>query len=164
MCRILDEDDGWVQRSVDGEWKGACAEGLPSRKNPKARLDFNPQYAVTITKPCDGFISLTQKTKVNTFKGKNSIFFMVSKLGGKLISKVDKQTLVCKSGNPINLNIITAECDFDKSVKYPYTFTLMVANTEKGSEGEGAYTVELYATDPKCKIEPLSQPKDFPQQ
>lgn len=57
---------------------------------------------------------------------------MVSKVGGKHITKVDKATLLIKSGNPINLNIITSECDFDKSVKYPYKFTLMVANTDNG--------------------------------
>jgi hypothetical protein len=96
------------------------------------------------------------------FKGKNSIFFMVSKVGGKHITKVEKATLVCKSGNPINLNIITAECDFDKSVKYPYKFTLMIANTEKGEAGEGDFEVALYATDKNIKIEPLAPPKDFP--
>jgi len=58
ICRILDSDEGWKEIRVDGEWYGASAEGLPSRKNPNARLDFNPQYSITVTKPCDGFISL----------------------------------------------------------------------------------------------------------
>jgi hypothetical protein len=62
------------------------------------------------------------------FRGKHSIFFMVSKVAGKRITKVDKATLVCRSGAPINLNIITSECDFDKSVSYPYKFSLLIAN------------------------------------
>ena len=163
ICRILDTDDGWKEVRMEGRWQGASAEGLPSRKNPNARLDFNPQYAITVTKPCDGFVSLMQKDKVNMFKGKHSIFFMVSKTGGKRISKVDKTTLVAKSGNPINLNIITAECDFDKSVSYPYKFTIMLANAEHGEEGEGEFEFLVYATDPNMKVEPIPFPKDFPQ-
>lgn len=163
VCRLLDEEDGWVERKIRGEWKGASAEGLPSRSNPNARLDFNPQYQITVTRPCDGFISLTQFTnRINMFKGKNSIFFMVSKVGGKRITKVDKATLLCKSGNPINLNIITSECDFDKSVKYPYKFTVLVANTDRGQAGEGEFELAVYATDKNIKVEPLPPPADFP--
>ena len=50
------------------------------------------------------------------FKGKHNIFFMVAKLNGKRITKIDKATILMKSGNPTNLNVITGECDFDKSV------------------------------------------------
>jgi len=59
VCRLLDEKEGWKEFKVRGKWEGASAEGLPSRANPNARLDFNPQYCITVTKPCDGFISLT---------------------------------------------------------------------------------------------------------
>jgi hypothetical protein len=96
------------------------------------------------------------------FKGKNSIFFMVSKVGGKHITKVDKASLLIKSGNPINLNIITSECDFDKSVKYPYKFTLMVANTDNGPKGEGEFEISLYSTDKNIEIKAMDPPKDFP--
>lgn len=75
--------------------------------------------------------------KENLFRGKHYIFFMVSKINGKKIERVDKSTLLCRSGNPINMNIITSECDFDKSVSYPYSFTMMVANSEHGDAGEG---------------------------
>ena len=103
-----------------------------------------------------------QYDKENMFRGKHSIFFMVAKNGGKRITKVDKQTMVCRSGNPINLNIITAECDFDKSVSYPYKFTLLVANAENGKDGEGNFDVTVYATDENIKIESLPPAKDFP--
>lgn len=135
---------------------------MKSRANPNARLDFNPQYAITVTRPCDGFISLRQYDTVNMFKGKHSIFFMVSKVNGKRIKEVDKTTLVSKSGNPINLNVVTAECDFDKSVTYPYKFTLMLANLSKGKDGEGEFEFSVYATDPNLKVEKLPFPKDFP--
>ena len=42
ICRILDKDDGWHERNINYSWKGGSAEGLPSRTNPNARLDFNP--------------------------------------------------------------------------------------------------------------------------
>lgn len=87
---------------------------------------------------------------------------MVSKSNGKRITMVDKTTMLCRSGNPINLNIITAECDFDKSVSYPYTFTLMIANTGHGVDGEGDFEFSLYATDPNVQIKPLPFPEDFP--
>ena len=164
ICRILDKDEGWKEVNIQDSWRGASAEGLPTRANPNARLDFNPQYAITITKPCDGFISLRQYDMVNMFKGKHSIYFMVSKTNGKRITKVDKTTMVCKSGNPVNLNIVTFECDFDKTVTYPYKFTLMIANTERGTVGEGGFEFSVYATDPNIMVESLPFPKDFPTQ
>lgn len=135
ICRIL--GDGWKEIRQLGEWKGLSAEGLPTRNYPQAKLNLNPQYLITITKPSNGFISLTQMDKENLFRGKHYIFFMVSKINGKKIERVDKSTLLCRSGNPINMNIITSECDFDKSVSYPYSFTMMVANSEHGDAGEG---------------------------
>lgn len=95
------------------------------------------------------------------FKGKHAIFFMVSKNYGKRINKVDKNTMLIRSGNPVNLNIITAECDFDKSVTYPYKFTIMIANAEHGKDGEGDFEFAVYATDPNFKVEELPAPYGF---
>jgi len=96
------------------------------------------------------------------FKGKHNIFFMVNSNNGKRLTKVEKSTLVSKSGNPINLNIITGECDFEKSFSYPHKFTVMIANTGNGKEAEGEFDFALWATDPNIKIEALPFPKDFP--
>ena len=94
------------------------------------------------------------------FKGKHNIFFMVSKCNGGRISKVEKNAMVCRSGAPTNLNIVTAECDFDKSVSYPYKFTLMIANAAHGEEGEGDYYFGVYSTDPEMKVNELPHPLD----
>jgi hypothetical protein len=80
ICRILGE--GWKEINMSDAWKGPTAEGIPTRTNPNARLHYNPQYAITVTRPCDGFIMLRQKDTVNMFKGKHTIFFMVAKNGG----------------------------------------------------------------------------------
>ena len=42
ICRILNENMGWKRASLNGEWKGSTAEGLPSRSNPSAKLELNP--------------------------------------------------------------------------------------------------------------------------
>ena len=104
---------------------------------------------------------MVQKDKINMFKGKHSILFMVSKVGGKLIKTVDKATLVCRSGAPTNLNIMTSECDFDKTVSYPYKFTMMVANAEHGADGEGEFELSVYATDPAMQVTRLPPPADM---
>lgn len=97
------------------------------------------------------------------FRGKHSIFFLVAKNNGKRIKALDKNTILAKSGNPINLNIITAECDFDKSVSYPYKFTMLIANTAPAAAGgEGEFEFSVYATDPLVKVKDLGWPTDFP--
>lgn len=91
----------------------------------------------------------------STFKGKHSIFFMVCKNDSKPIKKLDKDTIVCRSGNPINLVTVTSECQFDTSVSYPYTFSLLVANAAHGPEGEGSFEVKVYSTDMGMKVAPF---------
>lgn len=58
VCRILNAKTGWTGKEESGWWRGKTAEGLPSKANPKARLDRNPQFEIRVTKPCNGFISL----------------------------------------------------------------------------------------------------------
>jgi hypothetical protein len=91
----------------------------------------------------------------STFKGKHSIFFMLSKNGGKRIKKVDTDLILTRSGNPINLMTISNDCAFDTSVDYPYTFSLLVANTGKGPSGEGDFEVTVYSTDAQMKVQPF---------
>jgi hypothetical protein len=91
----------------------------------------------------------------STFKGKLSIFFMLSKNDGKRIKKVDTDLIVTRSCNPVNLMTISNDCSFDTSVDYPYTFSLLVANTSKGPAGEGEFEVTVYSTDSKMKVEPF---------
>jgi hypothetical protein len=150
---------GWKKAQLDGEWRGITAEGLPSRSNPSAKLELNPQYEILITKPCDAFVMLQQKepdpVSNSTFKGKNNIFFMVSMNNGKRVVKLDKDSILARSGNPTNLATITSEADFDSSLTYPQRFTLLVATTAKGKEGEGTFEVKVFSTDPNMKVTPM---------
>ena len=80
---------------------------------------------------------------------------MIGKYGGKRIKKVEKDLLITRSGNPINLNMVSTECEFDKKITYPYTFSLLVANTGHGKEGEGTFSVTVYSTDQRMTLKPL---------
>lgn len=82
---------------------------------------------------------------------------MISRSGGKRIKKVVPEEIVTRSGNPTNLLTISADCDFDTSVNYPYTFSLLVANTGKGPTGEGTFELVVYSTDPGMKVEPFPE-------
>ena len=77
---------------------------------------------------------------------------MICKNEGKLIKKLDKDTIVCRSGNPINLVEVTSECQFDTNVSYPYTFSLLVANAAHGPEGEGTFDLKVCSTDMAMKV------------
>ncbi len=116
ICRTF-SDLNWKKATHKGQWKGESAEGLPNSTNNKsAKFQLNPHYAVTVTKPCDGFILLRQfdRDPTSTFKGKQSIFFMLCKnKNGKRIVKLDIEALVVRSGNPINLMSVSNDFQFD---------------------------------------------------
>ena len=69
VCRIFDEKNWCNLEPLDGEWNGITAAGLPTKDNPKAKLQNNPQFTITVTKKCTAFITLVQKEAIDTFKG-----------------------------------------------------------------------------------------------
>lgn len=68
ICRNYSKENGWKNLKISDQWIGKYAEGLPSSSNRKAKLERNPQYAVTINEPGKGLFVLTMKDRVNTFK------------------------------------------------------------------------------------------------
>jgi hypothetical protein len=82
--------------------------------------------------------------------------FLVAANDGKKITKIDKNALVARSGNPTNLATVSSEVAFDTSYTYPYTFTMLVANTNHGVEGEGTYDLRIYCNDPAFKVVALN--------
>lgn len=82
---------------------------------------------------------------------------MVSKNEGKRIKSVVKEKIVARSGNPINLNIVSSQCVFDNKISYPYSFSLLVANTSHGPEGEGEFDITVYSTDQKMEVKPYPE-------
>jgi len=158
VCRILSESNGWKMTKFKQSWKGDYAEGLPSRAYPQAILSKNPQYSIVVNKPVDAFIMLKQfepdPTTQSTFKGKQNIMFMVQQVNpntDKRITKVDKEALVGRSGNPINLATVSAEVNLPKAG----TYSILVANTNHGAAGEGTFELRVYANDMQAPVTSL---------
>ncbi len=72
--------------------------------------------------------------------------FMVQKNGGKRITSTAADLLVGTSGSPIDLITVSTQLNLD-ATSYPYTFSLMVASSNAGSEGEGKYQLNIYCTE-----------------
>jgi hypothetical protein len=141
ICRML---DSWNKEQIDGEWIGESAEGLPSREYRQAKLELNPQYELKISKPGSAFIQMNQFEKVNMFKGKHFIMWLIQRTGGGLIKKMNRKAILGMSGQPINLNIVSAEVTFPKTLSYPQKVTLLAANTKHGKEGEAKFAIKIH--------------------
>ena len=77
--------------------------------------------------------------------------FMVQEVNhnsDKRITKVDKEALVGRSGNPINLATVSAEVNLPKEG----TYTILVANTNHGTAGEGTFEIRVYANDMEAPV------------
>jgi hypothetical protein len=48
------------------------------------------------------------------------------------------------------------EVDFEQSLRYPYTFTAVVANMNHGEEGEGNYSLQVFSKDDAMEITKLN--------
>lgn len=81
---------------------------------------------------------------------------MLTKNSGKRVMKVDTESIVVRSGNPTNLMSVSNDFEFDNTVNYPYTFTLLIANAEHGSAGEGNFEVTVYSTDPEMAVSQMA--------
>ena len=155
ICRTL---EGWTKYSIIDAWIDSSAAGLPTKGKPVSLASL-PQYEITISKPSNGYLTIQQNAAVNTYKGKHSVYFVVCKIGGKMIETMDdlsNANTVVKSPSPAKSLIQQSECDFDKSVSYPYKFTMMVTTSETIINGEGGYGMKIFCDDPNLKIRRLN--------
>jgi len=142
VCRLL---DNWHKEEIEDEWIGESAEGLPNSMNRNARLELNPQYEIRLSSPGPIFIQMTQLDKVNMFKGKHFIMYLLQNTNGGRFTRIDKNTLLGMSGKPTNLNVVSSEIQLTNKNSYPLVTTLLVANTQNGEEGEGKFEVSIYS-------------------
>jgi hypothetical protein len=142
ICRLL---YNWQKEEIDDEWIGPSAEGLPNAKNRNAKLELNPQYLLRLSAPGPLFIQMTQFDKVNMFKGKHYIMFLLQSSSGERFASIDKKVMLGMSGKPTNLNVISAEIDLTNRNSFPLTATLLVANTSNGKEGEGKFELKIFS-------------------
>ena len=92
---------------------------------------------------------MTQKgDSGSSFKGQNFIGWMVARLQGKIMAKLDKRALITKAGIS-DLKILSQEIEFDEKVSYPYSFTIVCGSRYAGPQGEGEFELKVYARDPR---------------
>jgi len=104
--------------------------------------------------PCDGYISLRQKSGESTFKGKNYIAWVVQAEDGNRIHRINKSAIVGKSALT-NLSVVSGEITFSRNYSYPYTFTIMCGSKVAGSGGEGEFELTVYSRDKRMKLEKI---------
>jgi len=144
VCRIFDQKLWKTVPTIEGEWKGESAAGLPNKNNPGANLSKNPHYGIKVPRRCSVFVSLTQVERIDMFRGKFPIMFMVQKNDGKRVKSASLDLLSGSSGAPTDLITVSAEISLEAPT-YPYTFSLMVATANAGAEGK--YELNIQCTD-----------------
>lgn len=150
VCRELTAKLGWHSASINSSWRGPSSAGFPGK------VRNVPQFKITVHTPCPGYIALMQKDDSgSSFKGKNFIGWMLGKCEGKLMTKIDKRQIMCKAGIS-DLKMLSSAVEFDESLSYPYSFTVVCGSRKPGSEGEGDFELTVYSRDPKIKIEKLN--------
>jgi len=76
---------------------------------------------------------------------------------GKLIehwSRTDRATLT--TVGPSSKRALGTEVEFPPGLRYPYTFSVLVANMEHGFEGEGHFAVQIFTQDPNAATHRLN--------
>jgi hypothetical protein len=137
ICRILSELTGWNKLTLQGEWTGMSC-GYPG----KPMLVNVPQYKLKIFQPGQYMIELKQTgdsaVGTTTFKGKNTIAWMLSDEDGKKMKKLSKRNVVART--PVtDLVVLTNPVIFNKNQSYPKTYTLLCGSAKFAPDGEGTY-------------------------
>jgi hypothetical protein len=73
---------------VDDEWIGEYAEGVPTKEYNAAKIEKNPNYGLTITKPGKGYVVLRLKEKVSPFQSVQSGFLCMQANKGEVIKEL----------------------------------------------------------------------------
>lgn len=74
---------------------------------------------------------------------------------GELIDRPDKKKTLGTCG-PTPYVLQYMEVDFEQNLRYPYTFSAICANMNKGEEGEGNFSVQVYSKDETLEITKLN--------
>ncbi len=109
-----------------------------------------------MTRPSTLFIKLSQLEKVNMFKGKQSIYFILANNNGQRITRITGDITICSSYPPTDLITVSSEMTLDGSYSYPVTFSVMVSTMAGGEQGKGSYILKAYSTDRNFKLSPMS--------
>ena len=158
VCRVYNEDSGWYSTLTNGKWEGEYAEGVPSKNNKTAKMEKNPNYGVTISKPGKGFLVLRLREKKSPMEAVQAGLLVMQANQGKVIkslrtSKDVKQVVLMQ---PAAYTVRSTELTFPADLRYPYTFSLVIANMEHGEAGYGNYSIQMFSKCEDLKVEELN--------
>lgn len=94
VCRLFKsvEDGGpWYKYTVEGKWSGRTAGGCT---NTPEKAQWNPQYYIQPTRPCNIFISIMQKESPGVVAEPDCV-------GAKLVKKEGKRVKCIYAGESV---------------------------------------------------------------
>jgi hypothetical protein len=149
VCKANDKLEAPFE--LNGKFEGITAAGM---KTGESKIENNPQYAITVNRPCYIYVKMAQmeKNDADPKLGKLPIYCMIANKNGKRLSALDKKDVVVSSGRPCNFSTISMETEFGNDYSYPRKFTLFVACSRKGEEGN--FHIKVFS-DIKLAIAPI---------
>lgn len=151
VCRYY-EPHRWPIRTLHGEWKEELAAGVPSSFNPDCLLDHNPQYTLTIKRPTELCLTLSQVDAEGLAPPEVHpiVIFIVqhkAKDRAMRVTKLDTNNVVASSGDALRAREVKCYCTLS-----PRVYTIVCATYVKGMEGPFALSLQ---TNFPIKVEQL---------
>jgi hypothetical protein len=143
LCRYYDPNV-WKEYTFHEYWRNVdgTSQGLPTKHNPKCKLDENPQFALAINRPTDVSILLSQTDNGVAIGEPLEAAFYVVKTPKHLpnrsvrVTELTMSNVVAWSGEPCverNLTVMTH--------LMPGTYTILCAVYKGGEEGPFTLTI-----------------------
>lgn len=142
VCRYYDPAK-WPIQIRHGRWQGETACGLPTQHNPSCELDGNPQYSLSVPRPAEVMITVTQVdpaglAPVDVLPIAVYIVAQGShKDRASRVKQLTKHQVVAHSGEPVRQREVHVHCSLEGR-----TYTVLVAAYKKGMEGPFKLTVQ----------------------
>jgi len=156
ICRNFANLASWKNDVMHDEWRGEYAEGLVTGQHHGAKMEKNPQFGITVSKAGQGHFVLRLKELEDERNSVQSGYLNIQCNNGAVIDYTDfKKKTIGKKG-PRNAPMQHLEVEFPNNLRYPYTFTALVANTEHGRAGEGHFSLQVFSKDLDMAVEKLN--------
>ena len=157
VCRVYNEENGWYTEFINDKWHGEYAEGYPTDEYPQAKIEKNPTFGVTCTKPGKGYVVLRLLDEAKREEAVQTGILVMQANNGKLVKDINnKQIPRILLLGPNSFPIQAKEITFPSNLSYPYTFSFIVANMNHGPEGEGKFSVQLFSQDNNMDVKKLN--------
>ncbi|KAJ3432911.1 calpain-15 [Anaeramoeba flamelloides] len=142
VCKLF--PSSWHTKIIDGQWKGETAGGC---LNFKDSCHKNPHYLLTIDKPTNCYITLTQQPPKGVENFNMGVWIV--KNGGKRVKRLYAGQTVSTSGNYVAYKTVICHTQLEP-LNEPYT--VFISTFKPGEEADFSISV---TTDNPIKFEEL---------